>query len=164
MSKANSQISSNIEPALNQNNSLQGDPNCPNCQGLGYYRLDLPLGHPEFGKIHLCECRQAQVNLQARERLFALSQLNELNHLTFENFQPHGRVGLWPQQAESLEQAYNQAQQFAASLKGWLLFQGGYGSGKTHLAAAVANFAVSIGVPTLFITVPDLLELFTLCL
>jgi DNA replication protein DnaC len=143
---------------LNPNNALQGDPNCPNCQGLGYYRLDLPLGHPEFGKVHLCECRQVQVNLQARERLFALSQLNELNHLTFENFQPRGRVGLWPQQAESLEQAYNQAQQFAASLKGWLLFQGGYGSGKTHLAAAVANFAVSIGVPTLFITVPDLLD------
>ncbi len=150
--------SSNTDSANNYNQTMLGDPNCPNCQGLGYYRLDLPLGHPEFGKLHLCECRQSQVNLQARERLFALSQLNELSHLTFDNFQPRGRVGLWPQQAESLEQAFNQAQQYAASLKGWLLFQGGYGCGKTHLAAAIANFAVGIGVPTLFITVPDMLD------
>jgi DNA replication protein DnaC len=35
---------------------------------------------------------------------------------------------------------------------------GGYGVGKTHLAAAIANFAVGIGVPTLFLTVPDLLD------
>ena len=61
-------------------------------------------------------------------------------------------------QADSLERAYNQARQFAQSLNGWLLLQGGYGSGKTHLAAAIGNFAVSLGVPTLFITVPDLLD------
>ncbi len=137
---------------------MLGDPNCLNCHGLGFYRLDVPLGHPDFGKVHLCECRQSQVNLQARERLFALSQLKELSHLTFDNFQPRGRVGLWPQQADSLELAYNQSRQYAASINGWLLFQGGYGCGKTHLAAAIANFAVSVGVPTLFITVPDLLD------
>jgi DNA replication protein DnaC len=137
---------------------MLGDPSCQNCHGLGYYRLDVPLGHPDFGKVHLCECRQSQVNLQARERLFALSQLKELSHLTFDNFQPRGRVGLWPQQADSLELAYNQSRQYAASINGWLLFQGGYGCGKTHLAAAIANFAVSVGVPTLFITVPDLLD------
>ncbi len=53
----------------------------------------------------------------------------------------------------------NTARQYAASLKGWLLLQGGYGCGKTHLAAAIANFAVGMGVPTLFLTVPDLLDL-----
>ena len=57
-----------------------------------------------------------------------------------------------------MEQAYNQAQQFAQRLEGWLVLQGGLGCGKTHLAAAIANFAVSMGVPTLFITVPDLLD------
>ncbi len=93
-----------------------------------------------------------------RERLFRLSNLNELSELTFENFNPRGRVGLWPEQAASLERAYNHSHQYAQSLKGWLLLQGGYGCGKTHLAAAIANFAVSLGVPTLFITVPDLLD------
>lgn len=98
------------------------------------------------------------MNQQVRQRLFNLSHLDELTHLTFDNFNSRGRVGLWPMQAASLERAYNQAQQYASSLKGWLLLQGGYGCGKTHLAAAIANFTVSLGVPTLFITVPDLLD------
>lgn len=108
--------------------------------------------------MRVCECRASQVSQQVRQRLFALSQLDELGHLNFENFQPRGRVGLPPRQADSLEQAYNQARQFAQRLEGWLMLQGGLGCGKTHLAAAIANFAVSIGVPTLFITVPDLLD------
>ncbi|MFU8773823.1 MAG: ATP-binding protein, partial [Anaerolineales bacterium] len=41
---------------------------------------------------------------------------------------------------------------------GWILLQGPYGCGKTHLAAAIGNFAVSVGVPTLFLTIPDLLD------
>lgn len=101
---------------------------------------------------------QGRISARARQRLFALSNLEELQHLTFESFDAHGRFGLPQQQAESLERAYNQAQHFAQNLNGWLLLQGRYGSGKTHLAAAIANFAVSLGVPTLFITVPDMLD------
>ena len=137
---------------------LPGDPACPICQGIGFVRQDLPVGHPEFGRVQICVCRQDQVSQQVRQRLFALSNLDELSHLTFENFQSRGRVGLAPYQADSLEVALNQARHFAQHLDGWLLLQGGYGCGKTHLAAAVANFAVSLGTPTLFITVPDLLD------
>ena len=92
------------------------------------------------------------------DRLFAISNLEKLQHLTFENFQPRGRIGLGPWQADSLERAYHQAQQFSQNLNGWLVLQGGYGCGKTHLAPAVANYTVGVGVPTLFITVPDLLD------
>ena len=137
---------------------LAGDPTCPHCHGLGYLRRDLPIGHPDFGKLQICSCRQGQVSKQIHQRLFSISNLDNLQHLTFENFQPRGRVGLGPWQADSLERAYNQAQQFSQKADGWLLFQGGFGSGKTHLAAAIANFTVGIGVPTLFITVPDLLD------
>jgi DNA replication protein DnaC len=120
--------------------------------------MELPVGHPDFGKLQICDCRASQVSQQVRQRLFALSRLDELSLLTFENFRPRGHLGLPPRQADSLEQAYNHAQQFAQHLEGWLMLQGGFGCGKTHLAAAIANFAVSIGVPTLFITVPDLLD------
>ncbi|MBU0511752.1 MAG: ATP-binding protein [Chloroflexi bacterium] len=137
---------------------LPGDPNCPTCGGVGDLRQDVPVGHPEFGKLQICACRQGQINQRAHNRLFALSNLDELRHLTFDNFKPRGRVGLRAVQAGSLEQASNQAHIFARSLKGWLLLSGGYGCGKTHLAAAVANFAVDLGIPTLFITVPDLLD------
>ncbi len=60
--------------------------------------------------------------------------------------------------SNSLEWACNRARQYAGSLNGWLLLLGGFGCGKTHLAAAIANSVVSMGVPTLFLTVPDLLD------
>jgi DNA replication protein DnaC len=138
--------------------TIAGDPNCPYCSGLGYLRSELPIGHPEFGKLQICTCRQNQISQQIHQRLYALSNLDELRHLTFDNFQQRGRIGLGAWQADSLELALNHSQQYARSLNGWLLLQGGYGCGKTHLAAAIANFAVDLGVPTLFITVPDLLD------
>jgi len=125
---------------------------------MGYVREDLPVGHPEFGRLQICVCRQAQVSRQVHSRLFAMSNLDELRHLTFESFKLRGHIGLPPFQADSLERAYNHSWQYAQSLEGWLLLQGGYGCGKTHLAAAIANYAVDLGVPTLFITVPDMLD------
>jgi DNA replication protein DnaC len=136
-----------------------GDPNCPHCGGAGYLRSDVPVGHPSFGRLEVCVCRQRDVSQQVRERLYSLSRLDELKELTFDTFQPRGQKGLGEKQASSLEMAFNQAQHYAKSLNGWLLLQGGYGCGKTHLAAAIANYAVGMGVPTLFLTVPDLLDM-----
>ena len=154
----NTQNSSTIESLHSKDIQLLGDPNCPKCHGLGYYRLDVPVGHPDFGKVFICSCRQDELERQIRDRLFSLSHLEKLQHLTFENFKPRGRIGLPPYQADSLERAYNQAMQFSEKLDGWLLLEGSYGCGKTHLAAAVANRAVEEGTPTLFITVPDMLD------
>jgi len=117
------------------------------------------VGHPNFGRLEICVCRQRDVSQQVRERLYSLSRLDELKGLTFDTFQPRGQTGLGEKQGASLESAFNQAQHYARSLNGWLLLQGGYGCGKTHLAAAIANFAVGMGVPTLFLTVPDLLDM-----
>jgi len=125
---------------------------------VGYLREDLPVGHPDFGRIRICSCRQADVRARVRDRLFSLSHLDQLEDLTFDTFEPRGRMGLGEMQQVSLERAHNQARNFASTLQGWLLLQGGYGTGKTHLAAAIANFSVSMGVPSLFITVPDLLD------
>jgi DNA replication protein DnaC len=135
-----------------------GDPNCPHCHGLGYLRREAEPGSPDFGRLDICVCRRSQVAKTVRERLFSLSFLDDLRDLTFESFHPRGHKGLGELQANSLEWAFNRARQYAEKLEGWLLLQGGYGSGKTHLAAAIANSAVSLGVPTLFLTVPDLLD------
>jgi DNA replication protein DnaC len=158
-SKENSPTSSNTEgDSTPESSDLLGDPDCPHCHGLGYLRADVPVGHPDFGKIITCTCRQAQVSQQVHRRLYSLSHLDELRHLTFDNFQPRGLIGVRDYQADSIELAYNQARQFGQSLEGWLFLEGPYGSGKTHLAAAIANFVVGLGVPTLFLTVPDLLD------
>jgi DNA replication protein DnaC len=153
-SKTRSKNSSAVERV----NDLPGDPNCPYCRGVGYLRSDVPVGDPDFGKLQICVCRRARVTDAVRDRLFAVSHLDELKHLTFETFKPRGRKGLGEMQANSLETAFNQSQRYAESLNGWLLLQGGFGSGKTHLAAAIANYAVGMGIPTLFLTVPDLLD------
>ena len=139
---------------------MLGDPDCEFCSGAGYLRADVPVGHPNFGKLEICLCRNKNVTAQVRKRLFSLSHLDELKDLTFENFQSRGRSkGLGKMQADSIERAFNQASNYVKNLNGWLLFQGDYGCGKTHLAAAIANFAVGMGVPTLFLTVPDLLDM-----
>jgi len=138
-----------------------GDPNCPHCGGAGYVRYDVPMGDPRFGRLEACVCRAADIAEGARTRLFELSRLDRLSHLTFENFESRGNKNakfMTPQDVHSLEAAKETAENFARSPQGWLLIEGGYGCGKTHLAAAIANFAVSMGTPTLFITVPDLLD------
>jgi DNA replication protein DnaC len=155
ISKMSSQDSSKIDPGAA---SYAGDPECKICGGVGYLRRDLPVGHPDFGRIHICNCRAGQLKQQVRNDLYKMSNLEELTHLTFENFEPRGQIGMGSAQADSLERAFNHARQFAGKLEGWLVLQGHYGCGKTHLAAAVANFVVDIGVPTLFLTVPDLLD------
>ena len=102
-----------------------------------------------------------EVAQNARQRLYELSNLDRLSHLTFENFRPSGNPKaefITPQELSSLQEALQAAEQFSTRLQGWLLLEGPYGCGKTHLAAAIANAAVHRGVPTLFITVPDLLD------
>ncbi len=146
------------DAALKAPRQTLGDPNCPHCQGVGYLRLDRDLDDPDFGRVQVCVCRQVDVEQRMRERLFSLSRLEELKEYTFDTFNPQGRVGIGGQQRQSLERAFNQAEAYADVLAGWLFLQGGYGCGKTHLAAAIANAAVQKGVPTLFLTVPDLLD------
>lgn len=125
---------------------------------MGYLGTDHPLGHPNFGEVDICSCRFEEIAQLNQNKLYALSNLKELRKLTFENFKSRGRVGLRPKQAESLELAFNQAQQFASNLNGWLVLKGIYGSGKTHLAAAISNFVVDLGIQSIFLTVPDLLD------
>jgi len=141
-----------------RNPDLKGDPDCPFCHGLGFVGKDVPFDHPEFGKLSVCVCRTPELIEARKKQLYELSNLGALQEKRFTNFQKRGRVGLAAQQADSLEQAYNTSQHFSGTLQGWLLLLGRYGCGKTHLAAAIANQAVSMGIETIFLTVPDLLD------
>jgi DNA replication protein DnaC len=135
-----------------------GKPDCPICGGVGYLRQNVPVGDPNFGRITPCVCMQGLLQSQASERLYRFSNLDRLKHMTFESFSPRGRVALSPIAQKSLEQAYNLAHSFAQTRDGWLLLEGGFGCGKTHLAAAIANFSAEHGIPTMFLTAPDLLD------
>ena len=84
-------------------------------------------------------------------------KLELLRNMTFDNFD-HTRLELPPEQRQNLRQAYNLAVEFARSPEGWLIFQGVNGCGKTHLAAAIANYRLAQGKSALFVVVPDLLD------
>ena len=135
----------------------EAEETCPICKGLGYLRADVPVGHPDFGKLVPCTCRLAELAQQRVAALRTLSDLEILARMTFETFVSEGH-GLLPDKRANLRWAYEEASTFAERPEGWLVLKGGYGCGKTHLAAAIANACVERGQPVLFITVPDLLD------
>jgi DNA replication protein DnaC len=65
---------------------------------------------------------------------------------------------LSPQDLKSLEKALRAAIDFAEKPHGWLVIMGPYGSGKTHLAAAIGNYRSEKGVPPIFVTSIELLD------
>jgi DNA replication protein DnaC len=78
--------------------------------------------------------------------------------MNFTNFDPRGGQNSTLQQQASLEHARNAARNFAADPNRWILFTGDMGSGKTHLAVAIAGENLRKGHNVFFAFVPDLLD------
>jgi DNA replication protein DnaC len=126
------------------------------CGGLGYVRYELPIEHPDFGKLFRCP-NNHYVDPERREKLRKLGNLDAFTEKTFETFKTDLPMHT-PSQRQSLETALNVARSYAANPDGWLLLEGTYGCGKTHLAAAVGNARLEYEDAVLFITTPDLLD------
>jgi len=96
--------------------------------------------------------------MQHRSRVESMSSLGAYPDKTFETFAAK-RPGLSPEQNGQLAAAYEVAARYAENPQGWLLLIGSYGTGKTHLAAAIANYRLrAFGEQALMITIPDLLD------
>jgi DNA replication protein DnaC len=124
---------------------------------MGFVTLDVPLGHPDFGRAIPCHCQQGGIAQRKQRRLQRLSNLDGLQNTTFDTFIPQP-AHLTHDQAHSLNSAFKSCQYFAQEPDGWLLIMGTYGCGKTHLAAAIANARLAAGHTVLFQVVPDLLD------
>jgi DNA replication protein DnaC len=124
---------------------------------MGFIIPDVPPGHPSFGKAIVCSCREAEVEAARAARLRQLSQLGALQACTFDTFRAEG-LGINPAKQRNLRNAYDAAMAYSDEPAGWLVLRGGYGCGKTHLAAAIANACIARGEPVLFVNVPDLLD------
>jgi DNA replication protein DnaC len=83
--------------------------------------------------------------------------MKTMARFTFDTFVPDG-IGLTEERRRNLRMAYEVALEFAQNPEGWLILLGGYGCGKTHLAAAIANHVIDQGQPALFVVTPDLLD------
>lgn len=127
------------------------------CGGLGVVRLDVPVGHPQFGRLQLCpECgprrmqeRVAAQMAEKRARLRAYDQRNFAQ--TFETFAVEN---VSPQVAE----AFYVARDYARNPVGWLVLAGTMGTGKTHLLMAILN-AQPQERQMMFVTTPNLLDM-----
>jgi DNA replication protein DnaC len=122
---------------------------CERCKGAGYLRVPVPFGHPQFGKPIRCQCKEAERAAQRRQQLNALSNLNALldKRLESYNFRIPGT-----------QDAFRAACAFARHPQGWLVLIGSSGSGKTHLAAAIANHCLEQDRVVFFTTTADLLD------
>ena len=130
---------------------------CELCGGRGWFTPDVPVGHPDFGQVITCECQRDRLEEERSARLLRYSNLGSLSRFTFEALDPKGRSN----DAESqklFEEACRVAVEYAESPEGWLVFVGPNGSGKTHLAAAIAKRCIDNGHVVFFVHVPDLLD------
>lgn len=120
-------------------------------------RRDVPVGHPDFGGAFPCSCQAEADAERSLSRLRRYSNLGILSEARFENLDARG-PGAGAETQARYQAARTAARAFAAEPAGSLLLAGGHGTGKTRLAAAVANQIMERGVPVFFAFVPDLLD------
>lgn len=108
-----------------------GDPACSACRGIGYLRLELPLGHPSFGKLFVCECAEGKVQAARANRLSRASAL-----------EPEDLTITWDNVALTapLSPAVEAVRETLKRGWGWVYLYGPPGPGKTLvLKAAIAE-------------------------
>ena len=81
-----------------------------------------------------------------------------LDRMKFTNFNPAGSPKATGKERDTLSHAVSAARTFAIFPEGWLLFTGARGSGKTHLAVAIAGESLQQGRQVFFAFVPTLLD------
>lgn len=143
-------ISIPVGPAA-RNGAARQEPTyrCPICRDAGWVRMDVPVGHHNFGKLFQCECKAAELSERQREHVRRLSNLDTFaNQHSFEQFE----------MVPGAEEAFEAAREFARNPDGWLYLRGGVGVGKTHLAVAAALEIRERSGSVLFAVVPDLLD------
>ena len=135
----------------------QPEESCEICDGRRWLTLDVPVGHPDFGKAQPCECQAETTTSERTARLRRYSNLGVLSRMTFDSTNPAGRSE--NEEAQRMfASAYETALSYAEEPQGWLIMTGPNGAGKTQLAASIANYCIEQGRPVFFVHVPDLLD------
>lgn len=114
--------------------------NCPECNGVGYIRHDVPVGHPKFGKLERCSKARMLITKQSL-------QADEIDP----------RVGLTPDELRNLswdlvKKGVNQADRACEVTRraymsghGTVFMYGGYGQGKSLVLKIAVATALNEG-------------------
>ncbi len=83
--QSDTQITSSPNSSTEIENSVKtlGDPNCPHCGGVGYVRMDVPLGHEKFGKLESCVCRAKDVAEERAQPFVCYEQFGSVKPFNF---------------------------------------------------------------------------------
>jgi DNA replication protein DnaC len=126
---------------------LPGDPNCPYCRGIGYLRTDLPVGHPNFGKLDPCVCHKSK-------RAPRTMQISEVTpggqHLRLADIQVRALPGTAQTRAV--------LEEFIKDPTYMVTIWGPPGNGKTMALRATANELIAGGVQAEYVTLFDLIR------
>lgn len=101
---------------------------CPKCQGLGFFRRDLPPDHPDFGKPVRCDGEEHQIDQM--KRLTSLSDLTD-----YERQKRLSDIAVNDGNRSVIEAA----QQMLDDPYGWLYVWGGPGNAKGDTLISLVN-------------------------
>jgi DNA replication protein DnaC len=116
-------------------------------------RLRMRLTDPELARVYHVEPSAPAVDLGGLDAL----ELPRVREMTFDNFDTRP-AHVTKEQRLSVEEAWRASMNYAERPEDWLVLVGAHGCGKTHLAAAIANYRLARGERPLFLVVPDLLD------
>ncbi len=138
-----------------------GLPACELCGGAGFVRLSRPLGHPDFGRAEPCHCIREAEGARLSERLQRLSNLGPLEGL---RLPPEMLLRNPIVEACAFADAPDTDQDGDELVSGetgspvWMAILGEPGSGRTRLAAELANRRIAEQRPALYFVAADLLD------
>jgi DNA replication protein DnaC len=118
-------------------------------------RLYTRLSDPSLSRVY--ELESASGARPGRRKLDIFDQAR-FRDMTFQSFDTQGLRPLAGEQRRKLADAHRFALDFAQKPDGWLYLTGPQDSGKTHLAAAIANYRRQQGDSPYFMKVADLLR------
>src|SRR5437868_11836672 len=115
VSPAQIRVSPAIETGEGQQRAPALGPICMACGGAGRLRVDVPYGHPDFGRSVSCACSEARQTSQRLQQRRHAANLDTLRDSTFKTF--NARIS-------GVLEAFQASIEFGANPQGWLLLVG----------------------------------------